>query len=335
MKKSLRLWRGIRRLLVPAGVKSLILTVAVLLLFFSKPLYSDDCPPGSVAVRVERSGDEERTYCKCQPGYVARHGQCVLSMPVVDPAAFVSPEQVAFLELEMDRLTARKARLSREMDKLNLLRENEDGYLQELGEMREQLVYDSVSDMLSIVSAGEFLSRVPNLKPQEAARLGQALKLMKADVDAVAAALAGKNRDRARDKATTAVGGVLSLVAQLSLPESEKEAFSTAIKVSAETLKAVDPNRKPDTGPLRDRVAAAMDRFAGVLGVDYQPVGLARAAVHAGGSAIVIWHIQTDKEAIQDALVSSQRAKLAVDQRLAATEELMNFYQMELKKAGK
>jgi hypothetical protein len=36
-----------------------------------------------------------------------------------------------------------------------------------------------------------------------------------------------------------------------------------------------------------------------------------------------------------NALVSVQRARLAADQRVAATKEMIRFYEIELKKAGK
>src|SRR6266446_2607444 len=35
------------------------------------------CPNGSELVRVERTGDEEHTFCRCLPGYIARDRQCV------------------------------------------------------------------------------------------------------------------------------------------------------------------------------------------------------------------------------------------------------------------
>ncbi len=53
-----------------------VLDSAMLLTLLSLPALAQ-CPKGSELVRVERSGDEEHTFCRCLPGYVARDRQCV------------------------------------------------------------------------------------------------------------------------------------------------------------------------------------------------------------------------------------------------------------------
>jgi len=298
------------------------------------PLGAADCPPGSVKVAVERAGDKQRTYCECQSGYVARYSQCILSLRV-DPASLVPPYHVAFIDHELDQLRARKERLSREMEKLNRLRQNQDEYMRGMEEMREQVVYDAVSDVLSIISSNEFLSLVPDLKPHDGERLAQGLKLLKVNVDSAATVFAGKDRERAREKVYDAAGGALSLAAELSLPESEREALANSIEIIAETVKAIDPATQKKGADQRDRVATTLDKVASIAGAAYKPLGVARSTVELGGSAIVAWHIRTDQEAIIEALVSSQRAKLAADQRLAATQTLIDFYETELKKVGR
>jgi hypothetical protein len=68
------------------------------------------------------------------------------------------------------------------------------------------------------------------------------------------------------------------------------------------------------------RALTALDGMAEITAA-LPPVGVMRSGVNAAGNAIVYWHIQNDKESIVEALVSSQRAKLAYDDRLAATDE--------------
>jgi len=308
---------------------------AVLFLFLpAVPARADDCPPGSVRIHVERTEDEERIACKCQPGYVARQRQCVPLLPTLS-GSFISPDQIALIQRELNAARSRQERLSREIAKLDRLRQDEDDYLQEIGEIREQLLYDSVSDILSVVSNDELLSHVRLRSVQDAERLAQAAKALKASVDAVAAAQSGEERARRREKAYAAAGGALSVVAALSVPESEREALATAIEVSAEVMKAVDPARHENAARLRDRVARALDDLAGIAGAAYKPLAVGRSAVNLAGSAVVGWQLRTDKDAIVEALVSGQRAKLAADQRLAATESLIAFYETELRRAGK
>ena len=113
------------------------------------------CPPGSTRDHVAHSGNEEQTYCKCLPGYVARGTQCVSKLPSVDPAFFTSPDQAAFLRDELERLQSRKQKLEREIEELDRLREGQQEYLKEMNEMREQLVYDSVGDLFSVAGGKE------------------------------------------------------------------------------------------------------------------------------------------------------------------------------------
>jgi hypothetical protein len=113
------------------------------------------CPPGSTRDHVAHSGNEEQTYCKCLPGYVARGTQCVSKLPSVDPAFSQGPDQTTFLRDELERLQSRKQKLEREIEKLNQLREGQQEYLKEMNEMREQLVYDSVRDLVALAGGKE------------------------------------------------------------------------------------------------------------------------------------------------------------------------------------
>jgi hypothetical protein len=51
------------------------------------------CPNGSELVRVERTGDEEHTFCRCLPGYIARDRQCVPG-PTPKPTTATGPAPV-------------------------------------------------------------------------------------------------------------------------------------------------------------------------------------------------------------------------------------------------
>jgi hypothetical protein len=316
-----------------------LLVVASLSFFalLSLPLRAEDCPPGAKFLRSERIGDEERTYCQCQDGHVARAGQCILKLPVVDPSFFATPSHTAFIESELARLRARKERLEKQIQQLNELREREDRYLQEMGEMREQLVYDAVGDLIAVVTTQEFLARVPGLSPQGAQEFSTSMRALRAAVDGVAYAQAGPDRERARQKALNVAATSLGLIANIlpAASQEDREALAAAIRISVESVRAVAPSEKKDSAPVQEQVRKGLDRLAGIAGAAYRPVGAARAAVNAVGAGIVIWNIQVDKESIVDALVSSQRAKLAADHRLATTQEMIGFYEIELKKTGK
>ncbi len=314
-------------------IKSSVFASAALVVFLSSPVFAD-CPPGAQQLRVERVGDEERTLCKCLPGYVQRQGQCILKLPTVDPAFFVSAEQSALINGELVRLRARRDRLEKQLSDLEKLREEQDGYLQQMGEMREQMVYDCVGDLLAVVSTTELLTRIPGMSVQAAQEIAGATKLFKSAVDAVASAQAGPDRQRAREKALDAHASLLSQIAKTAGPAKEKEALSKFIEASFEVVKAMDAKRQVDGKPVAERVAKALDGIAAVAGVVYAPLGAARSAVHATGAGIVLWRIEHDKQSLVDALVSSQRAKLAAQQRLVTTNELIKFYEIETKKAG-
>jgi hypothetical protein len=161
------------------------------------------------------------------------------------------------------------------------------------------------------------------------------MKLFKGAVDAVALAQAGQDRQRAREKALDAHGALLGQLAKMIGPAKEKEALSKLIEASFEAVKAMDANQKADGAQLGERVAKALDSVAAIAGIAYAPLGAARSAVHATGAGIVLWRIEHDKQSLVDALVSSQRAKLAAQQRLVTTNELIKFYEIETKKAGK
>ena len=307
---------------------------AAFLVFLLSPVFAQ-CPPGAQQLRVERVGDEERTLCKCLPGYVQRQGQCILKLPTIDPAFFVSAEHSAFVTDELNRLRARKQRLEGQLSNLEQLREEQDGYLQQMGEMREQLVYDCVADVLAVVSTTELLTQVPGLSAQDAQVIAGAAKLFKSAVDAVASAQAGHDRQRAREKALDAHASLLSQIAKAAGSQREKEALSKFIEASFEVVKAMDANQKVNGAQLTARVAKALDGVAAVAGAIYSPLGAARSAVQATGAGIVLWRIEHDKQSLVDALVSSQRARLAAQQRLVTTNELIKFYEVENKKAEK
>lgn len=294
-----------------------------------------DCPPGSTQVGVERNGDEEVTLCKCLKGYVGRGNQCVPKAPVVDPAFFVSRDHSEFVANELKTLRSRQERLEKQLKDLDKLSEEQNEYLQQMGELREQVVYDAIGDLLGVVSTTELLTKIPGVSLQAADDFADVAKVFRASVEVLASAQAGPDRERARDKAIDAHGTSLSQLAKLAAPTKEKEALSKFIEASFEAIKASNANQKAADKPLTERVATALDGLAAIAGAVYAPLGAARSSVHATGGAIVLWKIQQDKESLVNALVSVQRARLAADQRLAATREMIKFYEIELQKAGK
>ena len=127
----------------------------------------------------------------------------------------------------------------------------------------------------------------------------------------------------------------LTAIGSLLAPKEYRDKLAVVFAVSAESVKAVDRSSRAVDEPMRQRVVKALDGLAGIAGAYVPEVGAARSAIDAIGSAYVIYRINSDKEAIVQALVSAQHAKLACDQRLAATEQQVNFFEIELKKAGR
>jgi hypothetical protein len=314
---------------------TILLSVAVLMCICAQPLSAAPCPPGSEQISIDKTGDTVRTTCKCLPDYEVHDKQCVLKLPEVDPAFFVSDSHVQLLHTELAQFRARKARLRKQIDDLNALRDRQDDYLREMAEMRQQLVFDGVSDLLQVAGTPEFLGQIPNLSATDAEAITRSTALMKAAVDTVSHLQAGADRERAREKAADAAGKALGLLANILAPPRYKEALEKLIETSAEMLKTVDAIQSAAAAPTQERVAKALDGIAGMVGAVSAPIGAARAGVDAFGTAVTIYHIENDKQSIIEALVSSQRAKLAADQRLAATDQMIAFYEVELQKSGR
>ena len=313
----------------------ILCSVSVLMMSSAAPpVRAADCGPGAQKIGVQHQGDKVVTTCKCAPTHAGFNRQCVLKLPSVGPSFFVSDEHTAFVRSELEQLRAREARLTAQLGSLNALRSKQDAYLQEMGELRQQLVFDTVSDVLKVVGTKKFLEQIPNLPAADIALIGQHTAAMKAAIDAVAAAQAGPNRARAFAKVTDATAGALAVINRLAIPAEQREKLSTSISILAQTVKAVDANRRAADEPTRQRVAKALDSLAGIAGAAVPVVGAAKSAVNAAGNLYVIYRINGDKESIVEALVSAQRAKLACDQRLAATQRQIAFYEIEMKKAG-
>jgi len=317
-----------------------------LLLVFSTfviaPVQAAECPPGRIVKGVETTESAThittQTACGCAPNHVPRNRVCIPRMPEIDPAFFVSAEHASFVRSELERLRGKRARITLQLTKLEQLREQQDRYLQEMGRMREQVLYDGLSDVLTLASSKVLLDRIPGLSSRDASELAAGLRTMKAAVDAVAMGQAGPDRDRALKKALDASKTALGTLATLTIPESQKDAFKKTIEVTFETIKAADTNWKAADAPMRERVVKALDSMAAITGAVVPPIGAARSAINATGNAegnaYVYWHIQNDKESIVEALVSAQRAKLAYDNRLVATDEMIKFYEVEARRAG-
>lgn len=298
------------------------------------PAGAAECPPGRVVQKVVQSEDAIQTFCKCDVGYIPRGRVCIRKLPEVDPAFFVSVEHASFVRAELERLRAKRARIAAQLAKLEQLRSDQDRYLEEMGRMREQVMYDGFGGLLSVLSSKIFLDRIPGLSTTDARELTAGLRLMKTAIDAVAMEQAGPDRDRARRKALDACKTALGTIAALTVPDGYKDQFKKTIDAAFESIKAADTNWKAVDAPMRDRVTKALDGVASITGALVPPVGMAWSGINATGNAIVYWQIQNDKESISEALVSSQRAKLAYDNRLAATDELIGFYEVEAAKAG-
>lgn len=313
-----------------------------LLLVFSTfviaPVQAAECPPGRVVKDVKTSESATHitteTACGCAPNHVPRNRVCIPRMPVVDPAFFVSAEHESFVRSELERLRGKRARITLQLTKLEQLRERQDRYLQEMGRMREQVMYDGLSDLLSVASSKIFLDRIPGLSAADARELAAGLRLMKTAIDAVAMEQAGADRDRARKKALDVSKTALGTLASLTMPESYRDALKKTIDATFEAVKASDANFKAVDAPMRERVVKALDGMAAITGALVPPVGAARSGINAAGNAYVYWHIQNDKESIVEALVSAQRAKLAYDNRLVATDEMIKFYEVEARRTG-
>ncbi|KJC49397.1 hypothetical protein UP09_06675 [Bradyrhizobium sp. LTSP885] len=299
---------------------------------FAGSVRAAECPPGRVIDKVEETEDAVRTFCKCDVDRVPHGRACIYRTPTVDPAFFVSPEHAAFVRAELERLRVKRAKIAAQFAKLEQLRADQDRYLQEMGEMREQVMYDGLSDLLSVVSSKVVADGIPGLSPTDARELTTGLRLMKTAVDVESTELAGDNRDRARRKAIDACKTALGTLATLTMPDSYRDPIKRTIDATAESIKAADVNWKAADAPMRQRVVTALDGIAAITGAIVPLVGTARSGVNAAGNAIVLWHIQNDKESIVEALVSSQRARLAYDNRLAATDEMIRFYEVEAKK---
>lgn len=313
-----------------------------LLLVFSTlviaPVQAAECPPGRIVKGVETTESAThittQTACGCAPNHVPRNRVCIPRMPEIDPAFFVSAEHASFVRSELERLRGKRARITLQLTKLEQLREQQDRYLQEMGRMREQVLYDGLSDLLSVASSKVFLDLIPRLSAADARELAAGLRLMKTSIDAVAMEQAGPDRDRARKKALDVSKTALGTLASLTMPESYRDALKKTIDATFETIKASDANFKAVDAPMRERVVKALDGMAAITGALVPLVGAIRSGVNAAGNGYVYWHIQNDKESIVEALVSAQRAKLAYDNRLVATDEMIKFYEVEARRAG-
>jgi len=304
----------------------------------SQPARSADCPPGRIVDHIEKTETETetktQTFCKCAPGHIPRGQVCVDKLPEIDPAFFFSSDHAAFVRSELERLKAKRARLVLQLTRLERLRSDQNRYLQEMGEMRERVLYDGLSDLFSIMASDAVLRQIPGLSPTDESEIAGVARLLKTSIDAAAVEEAGPDRDRARRKALDASKTALGAIAKLTIPDNYKDVLKKVVDASFETVKAADQNWRAVNQPLGDRVAKALDGFAAITGAVVPPIGAARSAINVAGGAIVYWHIQNDKESIVETLVSSQRAKLAYDNRLVATEEMIKFYEVELGKAG-
>ena len=148
-----------------------------LLLVFSTfviaPVQAAECPPGRIVKGVETTDSAThtttRTACGCAPDHVPRGRVCIPGMPAIDPAFFVSAEHASFVRSELERLREKRTKIAAQLAKLEQLREQQDRYLQEMGRMREPVMYDGLSNLLSIGSSKVFLDRIPGLSPRDAA----------------------------------------------------------------------------------------------------------------------------------------------------------------------
>jgi hypothetical protein len=307
--------------------------LAPFIVVIASPALAQDCPPGATQVGQERVGNKIRVFCKCSSSHGVRGQQCVLKFPEVDPASTISPKHVAFIKEELATLAARRDRLRRQLENIDKLRAQQDQYLREMGELRQQLIFDSAGHILRIAGTPELLAGIKGLSAADAETVARTTATLRAAFDAVANAQAGPDRERAREKAISASATAASQLAAMALPAPYGQPLSRAIATSGEIAKAATANRDPGK-PLLTRVATRLDDLAAVYGTIDRRVGAMRAGVHTVGSAIVLWNIRHDRESIVEALVSSQRAKLAASQRLAATEGMIAFYETELKKVG-
>src|SRR5215467_12873787 len=173
----------------PYGCLLFVVTV------LATPAGAAECPPGRVVDKVVETQDERQTFCKCDFDRVPQGRACIHKMPEIAPGFFVSPEHAAFVRAELARLRAKKAKIAAQLAKLNQLRADQSRYLQELGEMREQVMYDGLSDLLSLASSKVVLDRIPGLSAADARELTAGLRLMKTAIDAVAMEQAGPDRE--------------------------------------------------------------------------------------------------------------------------------------------
>lgn len=287
------------------------------------------CPPGTTEVGIETVGEVKHRLCRCADGHFARDNQCVPRMPGLDPAVLVSDQHVAFVLRELDRLKSRRTRLEGQLDKIYQLRGSQDRYLQEMGMMREQLAYDCLGDVLSIVGATDVLQRI-GLSAADVETASTAIAMVRTALEGVAASRSGPDRDRATDKVVDATSRSISMIARISRPPEASEAISKMIEATAEAAKAKWANDREFNAPSKARILTALDGIARVIGTASPMVGTLRTGISIMGNSYVLLHIQNDKQSIQEALVSSQRAKLAADQRLATTKEMIRFYETEM-----
>ncbi|HEY4941712.1 MAG TPA: hypothetical protein VII56_09790 [Rhizomicrobium sp.] len=248
----------------------------------------------------------------------------------VDPVALDSHWHAQFVQDEVNRLRARKQKLEAERDRLLALRSNQDAYLREMGEMREKLVYDGVGDILSLVVSPAILGKLKGLSPRDAKEFAAGVNSLHVLLDVVAAAAAGADRDRAREKAQSAITGTLELIGELEIPAETRDVLSKAIKLVASGMD--DVSTKSGDG-VSHQFAQQADSLAQMLGAAVKPIGIARDSIDLFGSAYILWRMRGDTEAIVDSLVSAQRAVLANDKRLGDTENALAFYETELLKA--
>jgi hypothetical protein len=265
------------------------------------------------------------------------------SLPVIDPAQLVPAELVTYNQSQLAALTKRKAMLERILKRLQTLREQESSYATDIGKMQDEIFVDALTDALTGLSTPVVLRSVLRVSPLRALEVARVFKNFKTGVTAVAAVEAlsgsagGESQDakRSLDKLHALSQVALEAVAGMTdLPLEQRDMLKRTVRFSYASVKALQEQDNAMGASTRTQLVTCLDGLLSMGAAVYTPLRVARASVNASLGAYAYFQLDADKEAIRDALVSTQQGRLTIMRRLEQTDELITFYQTELKKVG-
>jgi hypothetical protein len=253
------------------------------------------CPAGSELVRVERKGDEEHTFCRCLPGYVAGGTQCVpapasaaasidINRPV-EPGALVTADiyesakrRLAYLRNLETKLVGKQAELIKWRG--DMLAEK-----REFDRLHAEAAHGELAEVIEIIPAeavlGQLLER-GMIASESAVKLKATLQRLKDAGKALAnSAEARDERDLLKVQIAATTDTINELIAAgkdlpLDSPERLWELRTVkALKMFGTTARAMMGTVPDNEARWWERAEPAAELIADLAGIAIPPFGAA------------------------------------------------------------